>query len=494
MVIPPRLMARRGLWVGWAVMVAGLVILVFGAREAPAKLTIRNTGVLLPDRSGIEAHNTPSIAVNPLRPGELVVANRVDTPAFACSVVTSSDGGRSWHRLGLPRHPQAPNCYWPQVAFDDEGRLLVLYTTVGGRFTLPVSVWLQRFESLAPVGSPAQVAGPLAFHSTLAAQGRTVVVTWVQAGPATVDKPLGFSPAPNPIMLIRSDDGGVRFGSPVRVSESDLLVALPTVLFGSAGRIVVGALDLGDDLLDYEAHHDGQGGPPHLGRWRVVTWTSEDGGSRFEPASLVTGDLVIPERIIINLGPKPAFTRDPRTSRLFAAWDAGHGDDRQVFLASSENDGRSWSPARPVAPRSGAQSLPAVAVSSGGRVDVVFYDRSRDPDGVLTEVTVASSWDGGRRFSTAMVSPRSFDSRIGFGSFQGIPVLSSQLALVSGRDGLIAFWADTSKGTIEDNRQDVAFAAVGAEAPGRRWGGPVFAGAGMIAAGVILNVRRRQQR
>ena len=81
---------------------------------------------------------------------------------------------------------------------------------------------------------------------------------------------------------------------------------------------------------------------------------------------------------------------------------------------------------------------------------------------------MAASADGGRTFRTATLSQAPFDSRIGFGSLQGIPVLGSRLAVLSTADRALAFWADTSGATVDTNAQDLAVAAVDVEEAGRR--------------------------
>ena len=99
---------------------------------------------------------------------------------------------------------------------------------------------------------------------------------------------------------------------------------------------------------------------------------------------------------------------------------------------------------------------------------VAFYDRSEDPADVRAQVTMASSSDQGRTFRTATVSDAPFDTRIGFGSLQGIPVLGSHLAVLAGTDRALALWSDTSRGTIDDNVQDLAAVSVDIEEAGRR--------------------------
>jgi hypothetical protein len=197
----------------------------------------------------------------------------------------------------------------------------------------------------------------------------------------------------------------------------------------------------------------------------------------------VTDDVVPPARIIVNLAPAPSFARDPRPDGpLYAAWDSGRADGRDVFLARSDDAGATWTPPVAVAPAPKSQFLPTVAVSPNGRVDVAFYDRSADREDVRAHAVLASSEDRGGTFSTTTLTDTPFDTRIGFGSLQGIPVLGSRLAVLAGTDEALAFWADTSGGTIDTNVQDLAVARVRFADGGRLR--PALLPAGLVLLGL----------
>lgn len=470
---------RSGAWRGAALVAAGLALVALGLRTEPTRLRAGPAQPVTADPNPAINTNTSPIAVaDPRRPAVLVAVGRVDAPELNCTVSVSTSGGEAWRRLGLPLPAGARNCFWPDVAFDGDGRLLVLYTPTSGPFQLPESLWLQRFTpgDLVPDGPPARVAGALTFQPRLSVVGPQVLVAWARAGDARTEKPLGFPPPPNPIVLVRSDDGGRTFAPPVTVSEPGRLAVQPTLLALPGGRVLVGALDLVDDRETYESAHQGLPGPAPAARWQVVSWISADGGRTFGPATVVAGDVRPVQRVLIDLAPAPHFAVDPPRDRIYATWESGH----DVVLSRSDDGGSSWSPPQRVGPAEGGQFLPGVGVAPGGRVDVAFYDRSRDPGDLLAEVVVASSSDGGRSFTTGVVSDRSFDSRVG--SFNGdIVMLGSHLAVVSQDDRTTVVWPDPVRGNRVNNIVDLASTTV-AITPGRDRSTP------LVVVGVVILV------
>jgi len=440
-----------------AVALLGLAITALGLRTEPARVRAGSTQPVTDDpESAINTNTSPVAAADPHRPDVLVVAGRVDAPLLNCSVSVSTSGGRAWRRVDLPLPAGARNCFWPDVAFDGDGALLVLFTPTSGPFDLPDSLWLQRFTPGFSADGPAtRVAGPLTFQPRLAVDGGAVAVVWIQAGPSRADKSLGFSDPPNPIVLARSEDGGRTFAPPVAVSGPDRLVVQPSVAALPGGGVLIGALDLAGDRETYESSDLGLPGPAPTSHWRVVAWTSHDGGRTFGPATTVAADVVPVRRVLVDLSPAPAFAVDPARHRIFATWESGH----DVLLGRSDDGGASWAPPLPVGPVTGDQFLPGVGVSPGGRLDVAFFDASRDPSGKLAEVVVASSPDGGRSFTHGTASDRRFDPTVG--SFNGDTVmLGSHLAVVAQDDASTVVWPDPSRGNRVNNIVDLTSATV----------------------------------
>lgn len=465
---------RTGLAI--AALVAGVAGVLLGLRGGETRLRLRaSEPVSETPQQSINTNTSPVAAADPRRPEVMAVAGRVDAPRLNCTVAVTTTGGEAWRDVGLPLAPGADNCFWPQVAFDGDGNLLVLYTPTGGPFNLPTALWLQRFTpELAADGPPVRVAGALTFQPRLAVEGRRVLVAWVAATEERATKSLGFGAPPNPIVLVRSDDGGRTFAPPVTVSEPNRLAVQPTLLAGPGGQVVVGALDLVADRSTYQTAHEGQPGPPPAGPWRLVMWRSGDGGATFEPAATVAEGVVPPQRVLIDLAPAPAFALDPARGRIYAAWETG----RDVMVARSDDRGTTWSPPRRLGPEAGGQFLPGVGVAPDGRVDVAYYDRSRDPGDVLAEVVLASSSDGGRSFATKVVSDRPFDSIVG--SFNGDDVmLGSHVAVVAQSGTTTVVWPDTTRGNRTTNVVDLVSATV---AVGRGAGTRVP----LVAGGALL--------
>ncbi|CAN5665152.1 hypothetical protein BH20ACT1_BH20ACT1_09620 [soil metagenome] len=61
------------------------------------------------NRPGLDAHNSPAVVAHPDRPEVLVVADRIDTPRFSCSVSSVArngpeyGGSRAQHPTSRPR-------------------------------------------------------------------------------------------------------------------------------------------------------------------------------------------------------------------------------------------------------------------------------------------------------------------------------------------------------------------------------------------------------
>jgi hypothetical protein len=170
-------------------------------------------------------------------------------------------------------------------------------------------------------------------------------------------------------------------------------------------------------------------------------------------------------RFLVFLPPYPGLAVDEQSGRIYVAFEDALPGDPDVYLWTLARGAAAWSPPRRVndTPLHDHtwQYLAALSAAPNGRLDVVYYDRRKDPSNRMTGVSLQSSFDGGRTF-TAHVSltNRLFSSRIGFGQERNMPELGSRLALISDDSHAIAAWADTRYGSLATGKQVIESARV----------------------------------
>jgi hypothetical protein len=512
--------ARRpgGGWliVGIALIFIGVGILVVSTAydEEPEA---RALGPNLPVNEGasvatdLRANNSPKLVQSPVDANNLVVANRVDSPEYSCGLSVSFDGGGRWAQTPIPAPADASagrKCFAPDVAFAADGTLFLSYVTLKGRENAPEAVWISRSgDGGKTLDSP--VRTPLPPHSfgvRLTTDPRAadrVHLTWLEADELGLYQ---FSGTGNPIQTIRSDDGGVNWTDPVRVSSParERVVAPAPVAGANPDELFVLYLDLGDDALDYAGGHRGQGGAPYPGTWELVLARSTDRGGTWEE-SVVDDEIVPTERFIVFTPPVPSLAVDREDGTLYAAFQDGRAGDADVLLWRLEPGAGEWSAPVRVndTPREDgtSQYRPEVAVAPDGRVDVLYYDRRADRSDVLNEVSFQSSDDGGASFGERIrLSDRAFSSRIGAGLERDLADLGSRLGLLSTETRAFAVWTDTRAGSRETAKQDVARGIVAFSDPPRlsdaaelamRIGGIALIVLGIVVA-LVLGGRRRR--
>jgi len=453
----------------------------------------------------ISAHNSPTLVRNPVRPANLAVSSRIDTPFFSCALHVSLDGGATWTQTALPAPKgEEAKCFAPDVAFSADGTLYVSFVTLAGRGNVPHAVWVSTSEDGGrTLSDPVRVHGDLAFQVRLAAdpvKPRRVYMTWLQAKEVGT---LKFTEPGNPVQLARTDDGGATWSAPVRVSNPARGRAIaPAPVVGRDGTVYVLYVDVGQDRLDYEGGHLGRGGTPYPGPSQLVLARSRDRGATWGESTAGTG-LVPIKRFLVFLPefPSVAVARD---GRVYAAYHSATLGDPDVWLWSLAPGATKWTgPTRvnDTKRRDGtAQYLPKLAVAPDGRLDVLYYDRRADRRNLLNEVSLQSSFDDGKTFSKAIeLASRPSDSRIGFGAKEGLPDLGSRLGLISTDRAALALWTDTRAGVPATQKQDLAAAAVAVSDPPRlsggeqsalRYGGLLVGLAGLALLGLALKRRR----
>lgn len=521
-VAPPASSRRQGsgggqtlplLVIAIALIAAGIgAIIVSGSYDTPR--TARALGQNLAVNDGasnaldLSANNSPTIVRNPLESGNLVVTNRIDSPSYSCRMQVSFDGGGRWTQTAIPAPPgEEPKCFAPDAVFGADGNLYVSYVTLKGRANSPNAVWISRSSDGGKTLSP-PVRTPLgknAFQVRLTSDPRApkrIFLTWLKADELGL---YTFANTGNPIMAVRSDDGGVNWNKPTTVSgTARARVVAPSPAVGAKpGELNVLYLDLGDDVLDYGGGHKGRGGAPYSGTWQLVLARSTDNGATWKES--VVDDTITPtERFVVFTPPFPSIAVDPDSDRVYAAFHDARSGDADVLLWSLADGGSDWSgPVRVNDTPKGdktSQYLPEVSVAPNGRVDVMYYDRRDDKTNVLNEVSLQASYDNGKTFLPhARLSDRASSSRIGSGQERGLPDLGSRLALISTDEAAYGVWTDTRNGSRQTAKQDLARGIVAFNDPPRLSsaaktalviGGVVLVLIGLAVALLMLSRRR----
>jgi BNR repeat protein len=215
------------------------------------------------------------------------------------------------------------------------------------------------------------------------------------------------------MVISRSTDDGITWSAPV---EIDAHPGLPRDDNGAAegfGGIV------GPDGTLYATWSQDDD---------IMFTSSKDGGKTFSHARPIihTAPIMFAIETLDRANGFPQIAIDPKSKRLYVTWSDYRNGDLDVFIASSGDGGKSWSPAARVnndGVHNGAeQFFQWLAVDPvDGSVNVVFYDRRKDPANRKQIVVLARSTDQGRTFNNYAWTDEAFEAGgVFFGDYSGL--------------------------------------------------------------------------
>lgn len=160
----------------------------------------------------------------------------------------------------------------------------------------------------------------------------------------------------------------------------------------------------------------------------IMFTASRDGGATFSRARAVihTAPIMFAIETLDRANGFPQIAVDPKTNRIYVTWSDYRNGDLDVFISSSGDRGRHWSPAMRVNNdpiHNGAeQFFQWLAVDQvDGSVNVMFYDRRRDPSNRKQIVALARSTDAGRSFRNYAWTEEPFEAGgVFFGDYSGL--------------------------------------------------------------------------
>jgi hypothetical protein len=178
-----------------------------------------------------------------------------------------------------------------------------------------------------------------------------------------------------PVTLYYSRDHGATWSTMVTVSSGAQYANQDAIPF------------VGPDGSVYVSFDSYQG---TNGAAQVRVAKSTDGGATFGPSYKVA-DLIDPVGQMPNsdyrTGSYPAPGIDG-AGRITIAWNDQRSGHSNIWYARAwDSDLTAWTDATQLKPSAGEQFFPWVHAAPNGRVDIVYYDRTRDPADVLNYVT-----------------------------------------------------------------------------------------------------------
>ncbi len=169
----------------------------------------------------------------------------------------------------------------------------------------------------------------------------------------------------------------------------------------------------------------------------------------------------------------PAMAIDMNSGLVYVTYSSNPPgtDQSDVFLARSEDGGKTWSPAVRVNDDKSQsdQFFPALAVAGDGTVGVSFYDRRNDPNNLKIDVYLAVSTDGGKTFqSNKRLTEVSFSPEEPLALFRGC-YMGDYNYMAADDDYFYTVWGDARnegrtwklKAAMTHPREGVAVASVG---------------------------------
>ncbi|MEJ2709691.1 MAG: sialidase family protein [Anaerolineales bacterium] len=270
------------------------------------------------------------------------------------------------------------------------------------------------------------------------------------------------------IELYSSMDGGNTWSRTIIQPDETLITDPNDPACGADGVINQGSMPaVGTEGELYVVWERGYYAPIYGGyalpRATIVVATSSDQGASFtapvEVASICSGALFPPagyNRPTTNDFPRIAVAQSgPYRGRIYVTFqdcsaaygDAPFGQDTDVYLSYSDDQGITWS--TPTLVAGGADGLiqfwPTVSIQPGGNIDITYYESLEAEGTSFVNTYWAQSIDGGATFE-APVRVSDVTTDWGATASNIIPNFGDYNTAVSAGDRLFSTWADGRNG------------------------------------------------
>jgi hypothetical protein len=369
----------------------------------------------------------PSIAIDPNNPLHVVAAYQDNAHA-----AFSADGGHTWTIVSSVAPADYRVSGDVSVTFDNAGHALLCFIAFDRLGTADYwahdatrnGILVRRsLDGGAAWETDYRVIDAWPTASGIPFEDKPYIVADNTRGPYAGNLYVGwtqFTLDSSIILLSRSTDHGSTWSKALRVSTA---AGLPRDDNGSVEGFA-GAV--GADGTLYAVWADGT---------HVVFTSSRDGGRTFARSRPIIETAASYFKVtgVDRANGFPEVAVDPRTNRLYVAWSDYRYGDVDVFVATSNDRGRTWTP--PVRVNTDSlhngrdQFFQWLAVDpADGAANVLFYDRRADTTNRHAILVLARSTDGGRSFANFAWTDTAFDARDEFlGDYTGVAALDGRV-------------------------------------------------------------------
>lgn len=372
----------------------------------------------------------PSIAVDPNHPQNVIAAYQDNA-----HIAYSTDAGKTWTAENVESKEYRVSGD-VSVTYDNQGHAFLCYIAFDKLGTFSYwghnanrnGIYIKRSMDGGKTWNEKEIAvSAQPQEPGIPFEDKPYIVADQSKGPYAGDLYIGWTRwtlTNSELLFVRSTDDGKTWSKPIEIDNGP---GLPRddngALEGFAGAV-------GPDGTIYAVWGDGQ---------HIVLTTSKDGGKTFSKTRNVieTAPIMFGVEAVARANGFPQVGIDPRRGKkggnLYVTWSDYRNGDVDVFCSTSEDHGKTWSPALRVnsdGQHDGTdQFFQWMAVDPmDGSVNVVFYDRRADEENRKQTVTLARSTDGGKTFANYAWNPQAFDAQgVFMGDYTGISAFDGKV-------------------------------------------------------------------
>lgn len=436
--------------------------------------------------SNPEAESEVHAAINPADSNNIIVAAIVQDPTnftapLDIPVRYTKNFGQSWQTSSIQFNPNTGGLAFtagggdPVLAFEKTGKAWLSWLVLSLDFFNDPPVSLSLYASSSTNKGQTWSTPALIDKGEIAAEvltggvgsGELVDKQWMAVDQTSLPTAGNLYVSYTKFTIIDSVTSTAQILLKKKAANVNNFNAAPVqVHTNTYGIVQFSSIDVDDLGRVHVSFFAGNSGTD-MGLYHAV---STDGGTSFSPEVKITSlwfpGLVeeavtdsIPGIATDRLYPCPHIAAGKTPGALFVTW-TGNGlppalaAGFDVWVAKSTDNGATWSAPTAINPGSSAtaqQYYSSIAVNEDGEICLSYYDRTDDPNGLLTDYVVAYSFDEGNTFTAAnkvTSSPTDFEV---VGDLNGEFGIGEYTQVVCTPNIAIPVWSDgrTNDGNIE---------------------------------------------